>query len=72
MTNLICDDSSCKFNGDNNVCEKQEVRLTWHSVMTVCKGRREFNLCKEYEMEERYAKMAERFKGLVQRRESDE
>ena len=71
MTKLICADSSCKFNGDNNVCEKQEVRLTYHGVNTVWDGFQAFHKCNEYEMNEKYAKFAEHFKGLVQRREND-
>lgn len=49
MTKVYCADVSCKFCNDNGVCTQKKIALSFHSVMTVHEGRKEFHRCKTYE-----------------------
>ena len=64
MTKVYCADASCKFNNDNGVCTQKKIALSFHSVMTVNDGRKEFNQCKMYQKSQRFIELEERIKEL--------
>lgn len=49
MSRINCSYIECKFNGDDYICQKESVSLSFHSIATVNQGRKEFLQCKQFE-----------------------
>ena len=69
MTKVYCADVSCKFCNDNGVCTQKKIALSFHSVMTVHEGRKEFNRCKTYEESEESIKIKQEMRRMMSRNE---
>lgn len=49
MSRINCSCIECKFNGDDYICKKENVSLSFCSIVTVNEGRKEFLKCKQFE-----------------------
>ena len=58
MPKVWCADDGCRFN-DRNLCRAKQIKLSWHSVVTVWDGRQEFHKCKMRESPAQYMKRME-------------
>lgn len=65
MSKIYCADASCSFRNDKGACTAKNVKLSWHSVMTMWEGRQEYWKCKTREISEDYKKFAEQFEVLI-------
>ena len=63
MSKINCSCIECKFNGDDYICKKEKVNLSFYSVVTVNEGRKEYLKCKQFE--ERNDEEWERLKNLA-------
>ena len=48
-TKIICSRLDCKYSDENNLCQRDDVHFSYHSVFTVNEGRQEYLQCKEFE-----------------------
>lgn len=69
MTKVYCADVSCKFCNGNGVCTQKKIALSFHSVMTVHEGRKEFHRCKTYEESEESIKIKQEMRRIMSRNE---
>ena len=60
MPKVHCTDVTCKYLNDREMCTKPKITLAWHSIITLCDGRKEYLRCNDYEKSERAAEI-ERF-----------
>ena len=67
MSRINCSCIECKFNGDDYICKKENVSLSFHSIVTVNQGRKEFLQCKQFEErdDEEYENLKSIFKTKV-------
>ena len=67
MSRITCSCIECKFNGDDYICQKENVSLSFHSIATVNQGRKEFLQCKQFEErdDEEYENLKSIFKTKV-------
>lgn len=49
MSRINCSCIDCKFNGDDYICKKENVSLSFHNIVTVNEGRKEYWQCKQFE-----------------------
>lgn len=66
MTKIYCADSTCKFNGDDMVCQKEQIVLGWMGVATVNQRMQNYNKCKGYEEIDEYPEMKAFFEKKAQ------
>lgn len=59
MPKVWCADDGCRFNDGRNKCTAKEINLSWHSVVTVWEGRKEFHNCKMRESPAEYRRRME-------------
>ena len=67
-TKIYCAATDCKFCNERGVCTAKEISLSWHSVITMWDGRREFNRCQSYEMSGKAREMQERIQKYLEER----
>lgn len=50
MSKIICPCVVCKYNGEDNLCEAEEIRFTFRMIHTVNEGVVDMWVCDKYEM----------------------
>lgn len=65
MARIVCARTDCKYNNDKNQCTAKDVKLSYHSVMTVWDGRQELLKCKNYEQDEGFTEFLNEVKALI-------
>ena len=71
MPRIVCARTDCKYNNDKNQCTAKDVKLSYHSVMTVWDGRQEFLKCKAYEMDDRSRELSEKLMEYMRNNPSE-
>lgn len=65
MASVKCADISCKYHSEHSdSCTAKKIHLSWHSVMTMHEGRKEFLKCKQYEKSDEYTAIEKQFKRM--------
>lgn len=49
MSRINCSCIECKFNGDDYICKKENVSLSFYNIVTVNEGRKKYWQCKQFE-----------------------
>ena len=57
MVSLKCADISCKYLSERGTCKAKKIELSWHSVVTMNEGRKEFLRCKQHEKSAYYKRI---------------
>lgn len=68
MTKVYCANIACKYLDEDNMCKRNKIELSYHSVMTVNDGRQEFVRCKQYEMSSEAQRIYDGFKEYFEKR----
>ena len=71
MPKIRCADVSCVYRNDKGVCTAKKVTLSWHSVMTMHDGRKEFNRCHSYKESKESSEIREFLKDLFEEKGGD-
>ena len=67
MPSVVCPNSECIYN-KNNKCQSKKIALSFWNVATVNEGRRDFWVCKQYEMSTESKELEDRFKKFLESR----
>ena len=62
MSKIICPCVVCKYNGEDNVCDAEEIRLTFRKMHTVNEGVVDMWVCDKYEMSDYSKRIQESMK----------
>jgi hypothetical protein len=71
---MICSDMSCKYCSDTYKCKypKKDLKMSFHSVMTLYQGRQEFLKCNSYEKSEEYIRIEKALSNIDFKKDYEE